>query len=210
VVHPIIVSPLVRQICHIATVPRAVFATRQNLSDDGDTMRSDRLTDIATDTVPRSMDASRSRVLSEQRSSYYDFYIYGTAAALVFPHVFFPEMSSTMATIASFGTFAAAFFSRPLGAAVIRSFRGSPGPQEDPYRDAVDHGVVDYRRRPCAQRRHHRVGRTNVALTLRLLQGFAVGGEWAGAALLSAEYAPAASAARTGCSLSSASGSAYF
>lgn len=53
---------------------------------------------------------------------YYDFFIYGTAAALVFPHVFFPSMSPLMATIASLGTFAAAFLSRPIGAAVFGHF----------------------------------------------------------------------------------------
>ena len=45
---------------------------------------------------------------------FYDFYIYGTAAALTFPTVFFPNLSATMATVASMGTFAAAFVSRPL------------------------------------------------------------------------------------------------
>src|ERR1700761_5329957 len=50
---------------------------------------------------------------------WYDFVIYGTAAALVFPTVFFPHMSPTMATIASMGTFGAAFLSRPIGAAVF-------------------------------------------------------------------------------------------
>jgi hypothetical protein len=53
---------------------------------------------------------------------FYDFYIYGTAAALVFPTVFFPNLGSAMATIASMGTFAAAFLSpspncSPLGTA---------------------------------------------------------------------------------------------
>src|SRR5438874_9085895 len=53
---------------------------------------------------------------------YYDFFIYGTAAALVFPTVFFPDLSPAMATTASMGTFAAAFLSRPLGAAVFGYF----------------------------------------------------------------------------------------
>ncbi len=47
---------------------------------------------------------------------FYDFYIYGTAAALVFPRVFFPALGSTAATVASFATFAVAFIARPLGA----------------------------------------------------------------------------------------------
>src|SRR5947209_2905851 len=53
---------------------------------------------------------------------FYDFLIYGTAAALVFPTVFFPHLSPAMATTASMGTFAAAFLSRPLGAAVFGHF----------------------------------------------------------------------------------------
>src|SRR3989442_5812222 len=53
---------------------------------------------------------------------FYDFLIYGTAAALVFPAVFFPHLSPTMATIASMGTFATAFLSRPLGAVVFGYF----------------------------------------------------------------------------------------
>lgn len=50
---------------------------------------------------------------------FYDFVIYGTAAALVFPTVFFPRLGPTVATVASIGTFAAAFLSRPLGAVVF-------------------------------------------------------------------------------------------
>jgi len=53
---------------------------------------------------------------------YYDFYIYGTAAALVFPKVFFPHLGTSMATVASMATFAAAFFSRPVGAAFFGHF----------------------------------------------------------------------------------------
>src|SRR5215469_3324419 len=50
---------------------------------------------------------------------YYDFLIYATAAALVFPTVFFPHLSPAMATTAAMGTLATAFVSRPLGAAVF-------------------------------------------------------------------------------------------
>ncbi len=47
---------------------------------------------------------------------FYDFYIYGTAAALVFPKVFFPTLGATSGTVASFATFAVAFIARPVGA----------------------------------------------------------------------------------------------
>src|SRR5215212_12244193 len=53
---------------------------------------------------------------------YYDFYIYGTAAALVFPAVFFPHLGPMMATVASMATFATAFLSRPAGAALFGHF----------------------------------------------------------------------------------------
>ncbi|MBO0881294.1 MAG: MFS transporter, partial [Mycobacterium sp.] len=52
----------------------------------------------------------------------YDFILYGTAAALVFPTLFFPHLTPAMATIASMGTFVAAFLSRPLGAVVFGHF----------------------------------------------------------------------------------------
>ena len=48
---------------------------------------------------------------------FYDFYIYGTAAALIFPQVFFPNLPPAMATISSLATFAVAFLARPIGAA---------------------------------------------------------------------------------------------
>jgi predicted membrane-bound spermidine synthase len=54
---------------------------------------------------------------------FYDFYVYGTAAALVFPMVFFPHLGATMATIASMVTFAAAFLSPPSGRCRLRVLR---------------------------------------------------------------------------------------
>lgn len=122
---------------------------------------------------------------------YYDFYIYGTAAALVFPTVFFPEMSSTMATIASFGTFAAAFFSRPVGAAVFGHFGDRLGRKKTLIATLLIMGLSTTAVGLVPGAVTIGVAAPLLLLTLRLLQGFAVGGEWAGAALLSAEYAPA-------------------
>src|SRR6202049_1095193 len=61
---------------------------------------------------------------------FYDFLIYGTAAALVFPYVFFPHLSPALGTIASMGTFASAFVSRPIGGGALWSLGGPAGPKQ--------------------------------------------------------------------------------
>lgn len=121
---------------------------------------------------------------------YYDFYIYGTAAALIFPHVFFPNLSPTMATIASLATFAAAFFSRPVGAAVFGHYGDRLGRKKTLIATLLIMGLSTVAVGLVPSAEMIGVAAPILLLTLRLLQGFAVGGEWAGAALLSAEYAP--------------------
>src|SRR5260370_20615356 len=60
---------------------------------------------------------------------FFDFYIYATAAVLVFPRLFFPASDPTAATLASLATFAIAFFARPIGSAVFGPLGGSIGRQ---------------------------------------------------------------------------------
>lgn len=121
---------------------------------------------------------------------YYDFYIYGTAAALVFPKVFFPYLGTTMATVASMATFAAAFLSRPLGAAFFGHFGDRLGRKSTLIATLLIMGLSTLTVGLVPGAATIGVAAPLVLLTLRLVQGFAVGGEWAGAALLSAEYAP--------------------
>lgn len=129
---------------------------------------------------------------------FYDFLIYGIAAALVFPTVFFPHLSPAMATVASMGTFATAFLSRPLGAAVFGHFGDRLGRKKTLVATllimAVSTVGVGLVPTPAA------IGGAAplILIALRVLQGFAVGGEWAGSALLSAEYAPAGRRGRYG------------
>jgi metabolite-proton symporter len=155
-------------------------------------MTSERLTDaMPAERVPRSMRRISFASFVGTAIEYYDFYIYGTAAALVFPHVFFPNMSPTMATIASFGTFAAAFFSRPVGAAVFGHFGDRLGRKKTLIATLLIMGLSTTCVGLVPSADAIGLAAPLLLLSLRLLQGFAVGGEWAGAALLSAEYAPA-------------------
>lgn len=121
---------------------------------------------------------------------YYDFFIYGTAAALIFPDVFFPNLSPTVATVASLSTFAVAFLSRPVGAAVFGHFGDRLGRKRTLVATLLIMGAstVGVGLVPSAD--SIGLAAPLLLMLLRLLQGFAVGGEWAGSALLSAEYAP--------------------
>jgi MFS family permease len=129
---------------------------------------------------------------------YYDFFIYGTAAALVFPKVFFPHLGTTMATVASMATFAAAFLSRPLGAAFFGHFGDRLGRKSTLIATLLIMGLSTMTVGLVPGAATIGMAAPLILLTLRLVQGFAVGGEWAGAALLSAEYAPAEARGRYG------------
>src|SRR5271167_2726146 len=121
---------------------------------------------------------------------FYDFLIYGTAAALVFPTVFFPHLSHTMATIASMGTFASAFGSWPIGAATFGYFGDRLGRKKTLIATMLVMAVATVSVGLVPSTAAIGNAAPMILVALRLLQGFAVGGEWAGSALLSAEYAP--------------------
>src|SRR5215469_11286156 len=127
---------------------------------------------------------------------FYDFAIYGTAAALVFPTVFFPQLSPAMATTASMGTFATAFVSRPLGAAVFGHFGDRLGRKKTLVATLLIMALSTVGVGLVPSTAAIGVAAPLILIVLRLLQGFALGGEWAGSALLSAEYAPAAKRGR--------------
>lgn len=121
---------------------------------------------------------------------FYDFLIYGTAAALVFPTVFFPRLSPAVATLASLATFATAFVSRPLGAAVFGYFGDRLGRKKTLVATLLIMGASTVSVGLVPGTASIGVAAPLILIVLRLLQGFAVGGEWAGSVLLSAEYAP--------------------
>ena len=122
---------------------------------------------------------------------WYDFYIYGTAAALVFPKLFFPQFSPLAGTLASFATFGVAFIARPIGGIVFGHFGDRIGRKAMLVTTLVLMGAATFLvgLLPTYARAG---GVSPVLLTvLRFLQGFAVGGEWGGATLMTVEHSPA-------------------
>src|ERR1700752_540407 len=114
---------------------------------------------------------------------YYDFYIYGTAAALVFPKVFFPHLGTTVATLASMATFAAAFLSRPLGAAFFGHFGDRLGRKSTLIATLLIMGLSTLTVGLVPGAVTIGMAAPLILLTLRLVQGVAVGGGGAGSAL---------------------------
>lgn len=118
---------------------------------------------------------------------WYDFFLYGAVAALVFNKLFFTSLDPLTGTIAAFGTFAAGFLIRPFGAVFFGSLGDRKGRRHALMATLVVMGVatVGIGFLPT----YERVGLLAPALlmVLRLLQGFAAGGEWGGAVLLTFE-----------------------
>jgi MFS family permease len=146
--------------------------------------------------------ASNRRVLAASlvgtAVEFYDFYIYATAASLVFPHLFFPKSSDSAQLLQSYATFAVAFFARPVGAAFFGHFGDRIGRKSTLVASLMMMGgstlLIAFL--PT----YAMVGWVAPALLclLRFGQGFGLGGEWGGAALLAVENAPPGWRARFG------------
>ncbi|AJD49502.1 major facilitator transporter [Isoalcanivorax pacificus W11-5] len=121
---------------------------------------------------------------------FYDFYIYATAAVLVFPHLFFPGSDPTTATLQSLATFALAFFARPLGSAVFGHYGDRVGRKATLVAALLTMGVstVVIGLLPT----YAQIGMLAPLLLAlcRFGQGLGLGGEWGGAVLLATENAP--------------------
>ena len=119
---------------------------------------------------------------------YYDFLLYGIAAALIFPHVFF-ALDPAVATLASLGTLAAGYVARPLGAIFFGHYGDRIGRKKMLMLTLYLMGVASFLMGVLPTYEQVGIAAPLALIALRLVQGFAVGGEWAGATLLSMEHA---------------------
>ncbi|GAA4617275.1 MFS transporter [Saccharopolyspora hordei] len=120
---------------------------------------------------------------------YYDFLLYGTAASLVFGPVFFSGLSPAASTIASLGTFAAGYVARPLGGVVFGHFGDRAGRKAMLVLAMTVMGVASILIGLVPPASAIGPWGAIVLVTLRVLQGIAIGGEWGGAALMALEHA---------------------
>lgn len=118
---------------------------------------------------------------------WYDFFLYGTAAALVFPQTFFPEQTPFVGQLLSFGTFSVGFLSRPLGGVIFGRMGDRQGRKAALVATLLLMGVSTLAIGFLPS--YARIGSLAPVLlvTLRFLQGVGVGGEWGGAVLLALE-----------------------
>ncbi|MFD1804317.1 MFS transporter [Mixta tenebrionis] len=128
--------------------------------------------------------------LSGTTIEFYDFFIYGTAAALVFPALFFPNLSPLMALLVSFLTLSITFVSRPIGAIVFGHYGDKIGRKKSLVLSLMIMGISTFLIGLIPS--YHAIGNAAplILIFLRLCQGFAIGGEWGGATTLITEYAP--------------------
>lgn len=121
---------------------------------------------------------------------FYDFYVYATAAVLVFPHLFFPTGNETTALLSSFAVFGAAMVARPLGAVFFGHLGDKVGRKTTLVAALLTMGIATFLIGVLPT--YAVVGwfAPLLLVLLRLAQGFALGGEWSGAALVATENAP--------------------
>lgn len=145
-----------------------------------------------TDTDLPERDVSRVAVIAATAASieYYDFFIYGLAAALVFPTVFFPEMSSATGLLLSFATFGIGFLARPLGGLIFGHFGDLIGRKKTLVIALVTMGIASTAIGALPTFASVGILAPILLTVLRFAQGIAIGGQMGGVVLLAVEAAP--------------------
>ncbi|WP_370182261.1 MFS transporter [Rhodococcus wratislaviensis] len=121
---------------------------------------------------------------------WFDFYIYGTASALVLGRLFFPDASPAVGTLAAFATFAIGFVARPLGGIVFGHFGDKFGRKNAVIITLILMGVGTVGVGCLPTYSQIGIWAPILLVALRVVQGIAMGGEWGGAVLIATEFAP--------------------
>ncbi|HSN30442.1 MAG TPA: MFS transporter, partial [Kofleriaceae bacterium] len=119
---------------------------------------------------------------------WYDFFLYGVAAALVFPRVFFPTHDRYTGVLLSFSTYFVGFAARPLGAALFGHMGDRVGRKASLIATLVMMGVSTAAIGCIPSYASIGIGGAVLLTLARVLQGIAVGGEWGGSVLLASEW----------------------
>jgi metabolite-proton symporter len=141
------------------------------------------------------MDASHRRVMMASAVGsaleWYDFFIYGTAAALVFSELFFPKVDPTTGLLLSFATFGVGFFARPFGGVVFGHLGDRIGRKPVLVITLMLVGVGTFLIGLLPTYESAGIWAPILLVVLRLVQGFGAGAEYGGAVILAVEHAPA-------------------
>jgi len=121
---------------------------------------------------------------------WYDFFLYGTASALIFNKLFFPNYDPLTGTLASFGTYAVGFAARPIGGIVCGHFGDKIGRKSMLVLTLLIMGVATFLIGCLPTYNQIGLWAPILLILLRVAQGFGVGGEWGGAVLMAVEHAP--------------------
>ncbi|MET9453693.1 MFS transporter [Streptomyces canus] len=146
--------------------------------------------DVRTVRAP-SMPRLAAASLAGTAIEFYDFFVYGTAAALVLGPLFFPTFSPVAGTLAAFGTFGVGFVARPLGSVLFGHIGDRRGRRPVLVASLLLTGAATVAVGCVPTYDTLGVAAPVLLLVLRFLQGLGLGGEWGGAVLLTAEHAPA-------------------
>jgi metabolite-proton symporter len=119
---------------------------------------------------------------------WYDFFLYGTASALVFNRLFFPELDPYAGRMASFATYAVGFFARPIGSVVFGHFGDRLGRKSMLVTTLVLMGLSTFLIGVLPTYEQIGAAAPVLLIVLRFVQGFGVGGEWGGAVLMVVEH----------------------
>jgi len=152
------------------------------------------LTMQAAGTVAEAKESSHIKVAAASligtAIEWYDFFVYGTAAALVFNTLFFPKLDPMTGTLAAFATYAVGFAARPLGGFVFGHFGDRIGRKTMLYLTLLIMGFATFAIGCLPTYNSVGVWAAVLLIVCRLFQGFALGGEWGGAVLMAVEHAP--------------------